>query len=191
LNSSGTLPNLMATGPRGFLQWLRADQPGLYERALPILRTNVPQLWSDRIQSRVVTTLGRITRGLSGFGQDDDDDDDLTAAEGSFSEPVTVDLSTPDEDLTADTADIGSLDPSTTAGISSSISSALSGVDSGLANVIETVVGGQLQNAQAGLPPSSVSTAAAGQVSSPSSSTWLLVGGGLLALGVLAYALSG
>jgi hypothetical protein len=182
-----TLPNIQATGARGFLQWLAADQPGLYMRVLPVLKAQVPQLWSDQVQSDVVTNLGR----LFALGQDDESDDSteyIQPVSPDFIEPVSLDISAADE------ADTGSLDPSTASSVSGIIGNALSSVsNSSLANTIATVVGGQLQNASAGLPPSAASTSALGQafssITSSSTALWLIGGG--VALVLIALAASG
>jgi hypothetical protein len=190
-----TLPTINATGARGFLQWLRADQPGLYMRVLPVLASSTPQLWSDAMQTSATTNLGRMTRALSGLGQDDDDDDDDSGDDDSFIEPVSIDtsdLQVSVPDITADTANTGSIDPSTTGSVSSVIGTALGGAaNQSLASTILGVVDGQLQNAAAGLPPSSASTSGIGQafssVASSSTALWLIGGG--VALVVLALAM--
>jgi hypothetical protein len=202
-----TLPNIQDTGARGFLKWLQADQPGLYMKVLPVLRTTVPQLWSDAMQTRVMTNLGR----MSYLGQDDDDDDDSGEDfESDIEANVGPTLETPSispEDLTslessaenvnidtASNANTGAVDPGTATSVGNVISSALSSVsNSSLAKTIASVVDGQLQNASAGLPPSSASTSGLGQAFSSltSSSTALWLVGGGIALAVIALAMSG
>jgi hypothetical protein len=192
-----SLPLITATGARGYLQWLRADQPGLYQRVLPQLRAAVPQLWSDAIQSRVTTNLGRMMGRLGVIGQDDDDsDDDDTSIEtlpsADVIQPIdtSLDVGTVPElqDDDADNADTTAIDPSTAGTVSSIVGQTLIGaVDTDLAGTVNQLSDSQLQNATAGLAPSATGASGLGQTFSTLSSSLgttglLLLGGGLLLL---------
>jgi hypothetical protein len=43
--------NIQDTGVRGYLKWLKSDQPGLYATVAPIIAQRVPEAFSDREQS--------------------------------------------------------------------------------------------------------------------------------------------
>lgn len=209
--------NITATGPQGFLQWLREDQPGLYERVAPVIAQQVPSWFTDFNQSLAASTLGRM-----GLGQDDDDEDievptydtaedtsnpdtedfesDIAANTGASSDEEQLELAQSELQTTdvADAANTGSTDPSTTSTVSNIVSSTLTtAANQGAAAAYSSLVGQQLQNAQSGLPPSPTSSAASGisqlfssLSSGGSSSSVLWIGGGLLLLGIIAAAAS-
>ncbi len=52
------------TGVRGYLKWLKADQPGLYATVAPVIAQRVPEAFSDREQSIAQAAL-------MGLAQDD------------------------------------------------------------------------------------------------------------------------
>jgi hypothetical protein len=195
------LPPITATGARGYLQWLKADQPGLYQRVLPQLRAQVPQLWSDALQTRVMSNLGRV---LGGLGQDDDDDDDDDSGDdsGDGIQPVAVatvspdltDLSSLADDtgLGADNADTTATDPGDASTVSNIVGSTLGTAENeSLAAITQDLSDSQLQSATAGSYPSATGTSGIGQVFSTlqsslgSSGTVLLIGGGLLLMALL------
>lgn len=43
--------NIQDTGVRGYLKWLKSDQPGLYATVAPIIAQRIPEAFSDREQS--------------------------------------------------------------------------------------------------------------------------------------------
>lgn len=182
--------NITATGVKGFLQWLKADQPGLYQAVAPVIAKRVPAAFSDYEQS---ASLG----ALADDGDDEDDLDDVDMSSIQIEEPELedVDTSSLDEDLpdVANVANEGSTDTATTSSIGSIVQSALQSIDSPDAANYSSILDQQLQRAGAGMVPASLSSAAAGigeLIPGGSSTTgWLILGGGA-ALLLLAVALA-
>lgn len=187
------LPNIQATGPRGYLQWLRADQPGLYARVLPVLMNEAPELWSDATQTTVMTNVGHAfgSLGQDDSGADDSDDSDAesdadelaqaqtdlvtsdeagTAAGGALSDEEELglaqsELQTEDQESAANTANTTAMNPSTASTVSSVVNSVLNtATNQGLAAATGALSDSQLNNATAGLAPSAVGTGGIGQV---------------------------
>ncbi len=158
-----------ATGTKGLLQWLKAEQPQLYTKIVPAIAA----------QQRKVNNanygpgLGCVR--LKGLG------DDLT--DFSFDTSLT-DVAPPDMNL-----DIAPADPvaaASTSNMSSSIASTIANVANAFTSATltqaqiqanNTILQTNLARAQQGLPPLSAS----GSVALSSSATpMLLIGGGLL-----------
>lgn len=209
---AASLPNIESTGARGYLQWLQADQPGLYERVLPQLREAVPQLWSDQIQTATLATLAEIYRtpfarnpeGALGQYYDSSSSSDASETDTDISTSFTTpsidtdELASSatlpsDEDLTADTANTTAVDPTDASTISSIVSTTLDeSADDALAQATQDLSDSQLDNAVAGNAPLAAGTSGIGQVfstlTSGSTGTALLIGGALF---VLALVLAG
>jgi hypothetical protein len=49
--------DIQDTGVRGYLKWLKQDQPGLYMKAAAIIAQQVPEAFSDREQSQAMGAL--------------------------------------------------------------------------------------------------------------------------------------
>lgn len=169
------------TGMKGFLKWLQQFQPAVYAKIAAQLPSKAPQLFSDF--EAAGGTLGAYQRGLSGLG-------DATTGLDLQSIDVTGDASSaiPTVDV-ADAANSGTTDSSSTDWLSSLIN----GVSQGFMTVTQAqtqqqLVNTQLQRAQAGLPPLSITPGTNGvptiSVAGVSGSKWLLAGGALLMVGL-------
>jgi hypothetical protein len=184
--------NISATGAKGFLQWLRADQPALYMAVVPQLQLKTPEIWSDAEQTDTMTNLGRIlARGPFGtFSQDtveyaayttgSSGDEAVsesvaigqaetapTTATDYYSELGTSGQEAVNESTTlaaADSANTGPIDPSTTSTISNVISETIPGLtdDASIASSLDSLANQQLQSAAAGLSPTSASSTGSG-----------------------------
>lgn len=175
--------DIQATGTRGFLKWLQQDQPAIYARVAPQLPQKAPQLFSDF--EAAGGPMGAYQRRLAGLGDDSSTGliapIDLSAATDTTSSIPTVDV--------ADAANSTAPDGST----ANWLSSLIGGIGSAYMSVTQAqtnqqIVNAQLQRAQAGLPPLAISSSASGIptiTAGLSSTNWLLIGGGLLALGAL------
>jgi len=121
------------TGIRGYLKWLREDQPGIYEKVAAKIAQAVPQAFSDREQSVAQSAL----MGLADAADPNSDVSD--AANSGTSSP-----------------DVGSIINNivTTAG------QAYQTYEE--AKVYDQINQAQLARAQLGLPPSAISTSAHG-----------------------------
>jgi hypothetical protein len=199
------LPNITATGMKGYLQWLRADQPGLFQIIAPQLPQLVPQAFSDYEQSQAMGYL-------MGFADDSDDsDDDALDVETdagddlptTIADPTLQTVSVSASDLAPSVsiisaANSGSADPAVTAGVQSTVSTALNAlvangtITAAQAQTYANMTATQLANAQSGASPTQLSSAASGLgqlVSSVgsglASTTGLLVIAGVLLLGGL------
>jgi hypothetical protein len=188
-NGNPNLPNIQSTGARGYLQWLRADQPGLYERVLPVLRAQAPQLWSDAVQTSVMTNLGRLAGSLGQDGDGDDDDDSGDDSGDDEGESDDEELAEAQTDLmNADSANTTAIDPTTAGTVSTIVGDTLSesDIDSALSGAISQVSDSQLANASAGLPPAATGTGGIGQafssLTSGIGSTGVVIGIGALLL---------
>jgi hypothetical protein len=140
------------TGIRGYLKWLQADQPQLYQYVAQQLPYLAPGAFSDGEQSRAMAGLG----------------DDLTFQPSTTADSgLTLAVPTLDPNLvamanqtdTASAANQGTSSPD----ITSTITSLITGATQGLlaVNQVDTlkqVNAIQLQRAQAGLPPLNTSS---------------------------------
>lgn len=167
------------TGSRGFLKWLQQFQPGIYAKVAPTLAQKAPQLFSDF--EAAGGALGAYQRRLSGLG-----DTSLVPIDLSAADTTTV----PSVDV-ADAANSTATDGSTANWLSSligGVSSAFMTVTQAQSN--QAIINAQLQRAQQGLPPLSIAPGANGvptisAMAGLSSSSWLLIGGGVLLVGAL------
>jgi hypothetical protein len=75
--------NITDTGLRGYLKWLKRDQPGLYQLIAPHLAQQVPEAFSDFEQSRAMGTL-------MGLGEDTSQAADVADAANSGASTPTV-----------------------------------------------------------------------------------------------------
>lgn len=199
-----TQANITDTGLRGYFKWLLQDQPGLAVQVIGRVAQQVPAAFSDYDQGKA---LGRL-RGLADDSSDlldtdlfDGTDTSFDATSGTGFASGILDTSVPLTTLVpiassiASTANASSISPSTTSAISSILNSTLAslGVPSSTAASINQLSTQQLQNAQAGLPPTNLSSAASGvpqAVSNIASSLGgttgiLIIGGVLLLAGLL------
>ena len=51
------MSEIIDTGLRGYLKWLRRDQPAIYMKVAPVLAAKVPEAFSDREQSNAMGVL--------------------------------------------------------------------------------------------------------------------------------------
>jgi len=51
------MSEIIDTGLRGYLKWLRRDQPGIYRKVAPVLAAKIPEAFSDREQSHALGVL--------------------------------------------------------------------------------------------------------------------------------------
>jgi hypothetical protein len=158
-------------GVRGFLQWYKRENPGIYAKAAPQIAALAPRAFTN------------YNAGLSGLAV-------LADSTDTSLQPITVDqgnVSLPSVDVSS-AADTGSTDAGTT-GI---IGDIINGISQGYmtytqAQAQQQVLNTQLARAQAGLPPLNYSLSSSGvpTISTASSvSSWLLPAG--LALGAIA-----
>lgn len=187
---------ITATGVKGFLQWLKSEQPGIYTRVAPKIQTQLPQAFSDYHAGGWKTAglsraqINASMNKLAGFGRLGDSDSDylstddmllpVESAGDLIGTPGTVDTST--------AANSGA----TSSGLASAIGSLVAGVSSlymskQQLDIQNQVVQTQLQRAAAGLPPLPTSLANLGvpQVAvglTAGTSGLLLLGGGALIL---------
>ncbi len=163
-----------ATGVKGFLKWLQQFQPAIYAKIAPELPRKAPELFSDFEASGGIA--GYMSRGLEGLGDD--------ASLGL--QPINLtatDMAVPTVDV-ADAANSGTASSSSTDWLSSlinGVSQAYMGVTN--AQTQQQIVNAQLQRAQAGLPPLTITPGEAGvpQIGIGSSSRGWLIGAGLAA----------
>ena len=158
------------TGVKGFLLWLKREQPGIYVKAAPIIAQQVPQAFSGyNAGAWRVAGLGRY-EAMQRLGAMGDSTTDINLATATpadvFGDSATIDLSTSSSPLsTASLATPPTVDVSTAAnsgasssGIASTISSIVGGISAlyltkQQANIQQQVVNTQLSRAAAGLPP--------------------------------------
>jgi len=147
--------NIQDTGIRGYLLWLKHDQPGIYREVAPQIAQYVPEAFSNREQSQAMGALMGLGSDTTGgayglttfFG--DDTGFNTTAVPGAGSSAADV----------ATAADSGTSTPSITSTIASLVSAvgqvylAKSQVDT--LNQVNQI---QLQRAQAGLAPLNTSS---------------------------------
>jgi hypothetical protein len=203
-----TQANITDTGLRGYFKWLLQDQPALAAHVIAAVSAQVPGAFSDYDQGQA---LGR----LRGLGDDLDSTDifdvndplglnDSTSSTG-FSTgfdsvagtgyTTATPLTTTQATSLASTANSSSVSPNVTSSISSILNSTLTslGVPSSTASAINQMSAQQLQNAQAGLPPTNLSSAASGVPQALTNITGalggttdiLVIGGVLLLAGLL------
>jgi hypothetical protein len=125
------------TGVRGYLKWLKADQPNLYMMVAPVIAQTVPGAFSNHEQSMAQGTL-------MGFSQDGTGSSD--SSDGSSASATGLDV--------ANAANTGA--------VSSDITAAIQGIVNGYSQVtlqraqlqaLQTINNTQLARAAAGLPP--------------------------------------
>ena len=210
---------ITATGLRGYLMWLKQDQPGLYQRVANQIAQAVPKGFSDYNQALVrsirVAAVNR-RRMLSGLGQDSDadlfqsitfDPNSIDPSEvASLTDPFNLDTSVtgitmptisyaPTQDV-ATAANTGSTASTIASAVSSIVNTAANTyLSSQQAQAYQQLNQAQLQRAAAGLPPLSVTSTGQGiPLISGVSSVFSGSSGGLLLIGLLvvgAVALSG
>lgn len=165
--------NIQDTGIRGYLKWLKQDQPGIYQLAAPRIAKHVPQAFSNHEQSQAMGAL-------MGFADD----------------PTLVDIGVDIPSVSTDVADAADSGPSSP-DIVSSISSIIDSISSAYQNkqaadVYRQYSQAQLQRAQMGIEPLKIQsgqygipTIAAQAATSFKSGTGLALGA-LLLIGGLA-----
>lgn len=150
--------NITDTGIKGFLQWFKAAQPGIYAKVAPVIARNLPQAFSGYHEGGWRTAgLTRaqlnaaMNRQFHGFG----DSSALTDASGNLL-PVDVTASY----ITPPTVDVSQAanSGSTSSDLASAIGSIISGASAlymtkQQLGIQQQVVNTQLQRAAAGLPP--------------------------------------
>lgn len=156
------------TGVRGFLKWLKVEQPGIYKQVAPKVSAQVPAAFNDYHAGNWK---------IAGLGQSD-------ALQQLSLDPSLVSAPTVD---VSDAADAGA----TSTSITDWIGNIVKGVSTlymtkKQADIQQQVVNTQLARAAAGLPPLSQSLANLGvpQVNvglQGSTGTMLLVGAGIVA----------
>lgn len=177
------------TGIKGFLKWMRADNPGLYAKVAPVLAQKVPQAFSTYEASKSrAATLGRYGLG-SDLTQSSAGLLDISFDPGQLTTTYQATQSLSDASDVSDVANSGSSTPS----ITSLITGIVGGISSlylakNQVDIQKQVTDIQLQRAQSGLPPLPISTSQLGvpQVAiglSNSTQSMLMWGG--LALGAL------
>ncbi len=175
--------DIQDTGIRGYLKWLQQDQPGLYKEAAPHIARLLPRAFSNYEQSQAMGAL-------MGFAADDFSTPPLT--------DIGVDIPSVSTDV-ANAADSGASSPDIASGIAQIIGSIADAYKTKTTTdtqnkVYQDITQAQLQRAQAGLGPLTISsgqygipqisTAAAKQIASGTG----LALGALLLVGLLAMA---
>ena len=139
------------TGIRGYLKWLKHDQPGLYALAAPKIAALLPQAFSDFEQSKALGYLcGGDTTGAA-VGDSYYYGDVVETFDPGVSSGTTPDVSS--------VANVGTASPTT----SNTISNIIAGISQAWlaktqADTVTKVNDIQIQRAQAGLPPLDIST---------------------------------
>lgn len=171
-----------ATGTKGFLQWLQQFQPAVYAKIAPELPRKAPQLFSQfEAAGGLGAYMQRRSLALAGLG-------DATTDASMGLQPI--DLTAIDQSQLPDVATAADSTPPDTSS-TSWLSSLINGVSSAFLTVNQAqqqsaIVNAQLQRAQAGLPPLTVTPGAAGipLISTSTifglSTTTVLIGGALL-----------
>jgi hypothetical protein len=153
------------TGLRGYLKWLKADQPGLYTRVANAIAQAVPKGFSDYNQSLV-----RAIRRSSGVGAY------MRTRMGALADDYSTSLYYTDPNYYSDDYGVssGGTDTSTAANagptsstVADTISAIVNGATTGYLTVQQAQAYNQinqmqLQRAQAGLPPAQISSGANG-----------------------------
>lgn len=188
------------TGIKGFLKWMKADNPGLYAKVAPVLAQKVPQAFSTYEATKA--RLGRLANyHLGRLGDTTQSSPGLVDISFDPGQLVTTDSATQAVSDASDVSDVANSGSSTP-----SITSLITGIVGGISSLYlaknqvdiqKQVTAIQLQRAQSGLPPLPISTAQLGvpQVAiglSTSTQSMLLWGGlGLGALVLLSMGKSG
>lgn len=138
------------TGIRGYLKWLKHDQPGLYALAAPKIAALLPQAFSDFEQSKA---LGYLCGDNTGAAVGD------TTYYGDIVDTFNPGVSSGTTPDVAAVANVGTASPAT----SNTISNIIAGL--GQAYLFKTqadtntkINNIQIMRAQAGLPPLDIST---------------------------------
>jgi hypothetical protein len=180
---------ITATGLKGFLQWLQADQPGVYAAAASKIAKAVPKGFSG-FNGSVLTTrrlaAGRRSMRLRGYGALGDCSCMLSAV------ATCSTMATPDFCLeTSCAANSGATCASSLTGIANIINSVTGAALSAQQQAnYNSMVQSQLARASTGLPPLTLSSTAAGVpllsgLTSGGTGTLLLFGGGAVVLYLL------
>jgi len=192
--------SITATGLKGYLQWLKTDQPALYAKLANQIAQAVPKGFSDYNQSLVRNIRVRqardaraLKRGMSGLGQDPSDPFDFLQPVNvtpDFGDPLAVDLTTQQTDV-AEAANSGSTLSTIANTVSQLVNTAASGyLTVQQAQAYQQLNNAQLQRAAAGLPPLQVSSTGSGiplitGSGSLGSSGILLLAGGAVLLAIM------
>jgi hypothetical protein len=183
-----TMQPITATGTQGFLQWLAQFQPAVYTKIAPELPRKAPQLFSQfEASGGLGAYMQRQRLALAGLS------DAATDASSIGLQPI--DLTAIDQSQLPDVASAANPTPPDTSS-AGWLSSLINGVSSAFLTVNQAqqqsaIVNAQLQRAQAGLPPLTVTTSAAGLPLISSSTIFglptstVLIGGALLIGGYL------
>jgi hypothetical protein len=191
--------NVQTTGLRGFFQWILQDQPVIGTKLVQLMSQQVPQAFSDYDGAQAMGRLRGLADDTTDITGDFDSTDPLDLSSGVSYTPVAATTSIGGTDFSsastiASTANTGATDPSLTAATATGLQSIMTamGVPASTAATILGTANQQLTNAQAGLPPTSATTAAAGvpqqgTISSALGGTTgiLIIGGVLLLAGLL------
>lgn len=178
---------ITATGLRGFLQWLQADQPAIYAATAKQIAKAVPRGFSgfngSVLQTRRLRAGNRSMR-LRGFGD----------CCGVQSVGICAALTTPsicfDTSCAANTGTSSAVDLTGIANIINSVSGAA--LSASEASSYNSMVQSQLARAQQGLAPLTLTSGAAGirtiasSLTSGTGGTILLIGGAAVLLWLLA-----
>jgi hypothetical protein len=169
--------DISETGLKGYLKWLKQDQPGLYQRVANAIAQSVPKGFSDYNQTLVAgirrTHSARVAsmRGLGAIGTDEN----LYLSDPFYADSYGV--ATPAVTETSDAANMGS----TSSTVGDTIAAIVNGATTGYLTVQQAqqyaaINQAQIQRMQSGLPPATVSSTASGipLISGPAS----LFGGG-------------
>lgn len=152
--------NITDTGIKGFLKWMKADNPGLYQKVAPVLAQKVPEAFSGYEASKTRTArlglLADITQSSPGLV-------DISFDPAQLVQSDQAAQSVSDASDVSDVANQGSSTPTVTSLITnivgglSSLYMAKNQVD--IQNKVTAI---QLQRAQAGLPPLPIDTSRLG-----------------------------
>ncbi len=175
--------NITDTGIRGYLKWLKQDQPVLYQLVAPQVVEQAPQAFSDFEQSRAMGALMDVTTGGWHSGPDWSDRGAseyrynnpaaIASAYGSVQTGLGADTSgaydggyrfgrLADDASSTDVANVANTGQST-ADITSIIGNIVAGAsaiyqDQAQRDIVIATNQAQLQRAQAGYPPNQTST---------------------------------
>lgn len=151
------MQNIIDTGVRGYLMWLKQDQPGLYALVAPQIAQQVPEAFSDYEQSMVQGSL-------MGFADDTPFYVGITPYTGQ-AQASSTDSSTTTTATTDSTPDVvsaansGPTDASIVSAISNIVSAASKAyTDYSTQSIVNQASQLQLQRMAAGLPPANLST---------------------------------
>ncbi len=167
-----------ATGLKGFLVWLRQFQPLIYRHTVAVLAAKYPQDFASG--SSALGSLG-----------------DLGQSSSSMLQPISVNLSTSLPSLSSiDAATSTATTSAPSSGLVGDISSLIGSLSSAYlgysqAQQSNSIVQAQLQRAQEGLAPLTITNGSSGipQISTGLPS-WVWIAGGLAAAGAVLFLVS-